>query len=224
MMHSQPLTDSIANGILLDCDTEFIHFSENFDALIDADHETFASLENYQPTVIHKEFAAQIDRLKSANDPDDLLQSTADDLIQQSYLLTGQPSTRYKLFVIIVKGIATFIFREKIIHVNEGVDDGQDECLNNGIKIKEILKITGTFDAELFNKKFDEDSLKLTNQADEVESTDEGIDISSIYDLELPVSENSVKKMLDSRTKTERPISSWFLRQLLNSSNKGGIG
>ena len=128
------------------------------------------------------------------------------------------------VFVILVKVIATFIFREEIIHVNEGVDDGQDECLNNGIKIKEILKITGTFDAELFNKKFDEDSLKLTNQADEVESTDEGIDISSIYDLELPVSENSVKKMLDSRTKTERPISSWFLRQLLNSSNKGGIG
>ena len=101
MMHSQPLTDSIANGILLDCDTEFIHFSENFDAFIGSDHETFASLENYQPTVIHKEFAAQIDRLKSANDPDDLLQSTADDLIQQSYLLTGQPSTRYKRFVII---------------------------------------------------------------------------------------------------------------------------
>ena len=128
------------------------------------------------------------------------------------------------LFVISVKVIAIVIFSEEIPHINEGGDDGQDECLNNGIKIKEILEVTGTFDAELFNKKFDEDSLKLTSQADEAESTDEGIDISSIYDLELPVSETSVKKMLDSRTKTEKPISSWFLRQLLNSSNKGGIG
>ena len=145
MMHSQPLTDSIANGILLDCDTEFIHFSENFDAFIGSDHETFASLENYQPTVIHKEFAAQIDRLKSANDPDDLLQSTADDLIQQSYLLTGQPSTRYKRFVFFVisfKVIAIVIFSDEIPHINEGGDDGQDECLNNGIKIKEILEVS----------------------------------------------------------------------------------
>ena len=128
------------------------------------------------------------------------------------------------LYVISVKVIAIVIFSEEIPHINEGGDDGQDECLNNGIKIKEILEVTGTFDAELFNKKFDEDSLKLTSQADEAESTDEGIDISSIYDLELPVSETSVKKMLDSRTKTEKPISSWFLRQLLHSSNKGGIG
>ena len=80
----------------------------------------------------------------------------------------------------------------------------------------------GTFDAELFKKKFDEDSLKLTNQLDEAETTDEGIDISPIHDVEFPVSVNSVKKKLDSRTKTERPISSWFLRQLLNSSKEGG--
>ena len=100
----------------------------------------------------------------------------------------------------------------------------KEECLrkNSGIRIREILNITGTFDAELFKQKFDEDSLKLTNQGDEAETTDEGIDISPIYDVEFPVSVNSVKKKLGSRTKTERPISSWFLRQLLNSSNEGG--
>ena len=94
-VYSPPETDSLSNGILLDCDTEFIHFSENFDAFIGSDHETFASLENYQPTVVHKEFTDQINRLKSANDPDDLLQSTSDDLLHQSHLLNAvQTSTR----------------------------------------------------------------------------------------------------------------------------------
>ena len=111
-------------------------------------------------------------------------------------------------------------FRPEIILSN----GRKEECLrkNSGIRIREILNITGTFDAELFKQKFDEDSLKLTNQGDGAETTDEGIDISPIYDVEFPVSVNSVKKKLGSRMKTERPISSWFFRQLLNSLNDGG--
>ena len=86
-------TDAISNGILLDCDTEFIHFSENFDSFIGSDHETFASLENYQPTVVHKEYAAQIDQMKRANKPDELIQSSSEDLLQQSYLLNAESQT-----------------------------------------------------------------------------------------------------------------------------------
>ena len=103
---------------------------------------------------------------------------------------------------------------------DEYVDREESISSNNRIKIKEILKITGTFDGEQFKRKFDEDSLKIKNLREELESPDEGIDVTSIYDVERPVTENSVKKILDSRTKTERPISFWFLRELLNMANE----
>ena len=103
------------------------------------------------------------------------------------------------------------------------MDGAKRTSKSGGIQIKEILSVTGTFDAEQFKKKFDEDSSKIAYQGDEVESSDEGIDIFSIYDVEIPVSENSVRQMLESRTKTEKPISLWFLRQLLIFANEGGM-
>ena len=89
--------ESISNEILLGCDTEFIHFSENFEAFIgtdssdQSDNETFVSLENYQPTVVHKDFTEKINRLKGANDPDEL--GSTSDLIQQSHVLNLESST-----------------------------------------------------------------------------------------------------------------------------------
>ena len=89
--------ESIPNEILLGCDTEFIHFSENFDAFIgsdssdQSDNETFVSLENYQPTVVHKDFTEKINRLKGTNDPDEL--GSTSDLIQQSHVLNQESST-----------------------------------------------------------------------------------------------------------------------------------
>ena len=88
--------ESISNEILLGCDTEFIHFSENFDAFIgsdssdQSDNETFVSLENYQPTVVHKDFTEKINRLKGTNDPDEL--GSTSDLIQQSHVLNLESS------------------------------------------------------------------------------------------------------------------------------------
>ena len=88
--------ESISNDILLGCDTEFIHFSENFEAFIgsdssdQSDNETFVSLENYQPTVVHKDFTEKINRLKGTNDPDEL--GSTSDLIQQSHVLNLESS------------------------------------------------------------------------------------------------------------------------------------
>ena len=89
--------ESISNEILLGCDTEFIHFSENFEAFIgsdssdQSDNETFVSLENYQPTVVHKDFTEKINRLKGTNDPDEL--GSTSDLIQQNHVLNLESST-----------------------------------------------------------------------------------------------------------------------------------
>ena len=91
LLELQHSNETLSNGILLDCDTEFIHFSENFDASVGSDDDTFAILENYQPSVVHKEFAAQLDQLKSSNESlpsNDLLHHhTSDDLLHQSQLL-----------------------------------------------------------------------------------------------------------------------------------------
>ena len=96
MMDVDSQYESISNDILLGCDTEFIHFSENFEAFIgsdssdQSDNETFVSLENYQPTVVHKDFTEKINRLKGTNDPDEL--GSTSDLIQQSHVLNLESS------------------------------------------------------------------------------------------------------------------------------------
>ena len=57
--------DGQAESILLDCDTEFIHFSETLDQHEAGADESFVELSNYQPTSSHQQYAAQLQLLKT---------------------------------------------------------------------------------------------------------------------------------------------------------------
>ena len=80
----------ISESIILDCDTEFIHFSESIDICSDENDETvFINLENYQPSVPHQHFVEKLDKLKlGKNDTGNLLQDTK--ILQQTYQIESQ--------------------------------------------------------------------------------------------------------------------------------------
>ena len=80
----------ISESIILDCDTEFIHFSESIDICSDENDETvFINLENYQPSVPHQHFVEKLEKLKlGKNDTRTLLQQTK--ILQQTYQIESQ--------------------------------------------------------------------------------------------------------------------------------------
>ena len=93
--------------------------------------------------------------------------------------------------------------------------------------MQDILNITGTFDAAKFNRIFDEDTIKLTKlnlekqelSEDEFENEDSIVDSNEFENLPpKPVDRNSFEEELKKRTMTFKPISKWFLIQLVNSS------
>ena len=79
----------ISESIILDCDTEFIHFSESIDICSDENDDTFTNLENYQPSVTHQHFVEKLEKLKLAkNDTKNLLQQTK--VLQEPYQIESQ--------------------------------------------------------------------------------------------------------------------------------------
>ena len=88
-----------------------------------------------------------------------------------------------------------------------------------GIKIRDILKVTGTFDAKKFNKLFEEDTIKLCKQQIQdglkrrLESQSEAASVNRV--VSVPVSSTSVTRLLTSRRAVNKPMSEWFLKQLL---------
>lgn len=88
-----------------------------------------------------------------------------------------------------------------------------------GIKIRDILKVTGTFDAKKFNKLFEEDTIKLCKQQIQdglkrrLESQSEVASVNRV--VSAPVSSSFVTKLLRSRRAVNKPMSEWFLKQLL---------
>ena len=88
-----------------------------------------------------------------------------------------------------------------------------------GIKIRDILKVTGTFDAKKFNKLFEEDTIKLCKQQIQdglkrrLESQSEAASVKRV--VSVPVSSTYVTRLLTSRRAVNKPMSEWFLKQLL---------
>ena len=74
---------------LPDCDTEFIHFSES----MDRPHQepgNLASLETFQPTSDHQQYAAMIKQLQ-VDGPEIVMNQTT--LLQSNYTIVSDTST-----------------------------------------------------------------------------------------------------------------------------------
>ena len=84
---------------LPDCDTEFIHFSESMDCpAAPQEAESLVSLETFQPTSDHQQYAAMIKQLQLEGPEIAMSQTT---LLQSQYTIVSdtsalQDNTRWK--------------------------------------------------------------------------------------------------------------------------------
>ena len=75
---------------LPDCDTEFIHFSENMASSPNQEPENLVSLETFQPTSDHEQYAAMIKQLQ-VDGPEIVMNQTT--LLQSHYTIVSDTST-----------------------------------------------------------------------------------------------------------------------------------
>ena len=178
---------------LPDCDTEFIHFSEKMD-LPAQEPENLVSLETFQPTSDHQQYAAMIKQLQ-VDGPEIVMDQTT--LLQSHYTIVSDNST-----VQDNTRLAPLAF-------------------SKGLSLTEILSVTGTFDVEQFNKGFEEDTLRFLSEQERERKHIE--DLREAFEQEdeledippLPLDEDKFKEAIKSREMIHKPISTWFSRQLI---------
>ena len=147
-------------NLLLDCDTEFIRFSETIDTCT-----TFTNLENCPPDQQHAQYNADLNKFKIDQPIEEI-----------KYTLSENQESR--------------------------------------IPLQDILNVTGKFDANLFNKRFDEETQALLNSETNIEASPIEVEYEEVC-------EDLLRKSLNCRKIVKRPISTWFLQQLI--LNKTGI-
>ena len=96
-----------------------------------------------------------------------------------------------------------------------------------GIQIKDILRITGTFDVATFNKKFEEDIIR--EKSVQMSSSSSGKSVMEEKEDDplvesIPVNEESLNKLQESKRQIHEPMSSWFLKELILMSVKENNG
>ena len=88
------------------------------------------------------------------------------------------------------------------------------------MSLTEILSVTGTFDVEQFNKKFEEDTMRLLEEQERerkhIEDLREAFEQEADVDIPpIPLDQDKFKEAIKSRTMIPKPISTWFSRQLI---------